>query len=64
MLFEDYVACDIQNYKYCTAITMEMSCKYNIDLLDKMIFFFFLLVKLTSPGEFALCIHCGKSGEN
>lgn len=58
MLFEDYVACDMQNCKHCTFITVEMSCKHNIDLLDKMIF----LVKLTSARELASCIHCGKPG--
>lgn len=59
MLFEDYVACDMQNHKPYTVITVEMSCKHNIDLLDEMIFFFF---KLTSARELALCIHCGKPG--
>lgn len=43
VLFEDYVAFDMQNYKHCTAITVEMSCKYNIDLLGKMIFLLLLL---------------------
>lgn len=26
-------------------------------------FFFFFLVKLTSAGEFAFCIHCGELGK-
>lgn len=33
----------MQNYKHRTAITVEMSCRYNIDLLDEMIFFILLL---------------------
>lgn len=41
VLFEDYVACDMQNHKHYTVITVEMSCKHNIDLLDEMTFFFF-----------------------
>lgn len=40
VLFEDYIAYDMQNYKHYTVITMEMSCRHNIDLLSKMIFFF------------------------
>lgn len=35
VLFEDYGACDMQKCKHCTAVTREMSCKYNIDLLGK-----------------------------
>lgn len=61
MLFEDYVACDMQNHKHYTVITVEMSCKHNIDLLDEMTFFFFFF-KLTSARELALCIHCGEPG--
>lgn len=44
---------------------MEINCQYNTDLLDKMIFLGEGgAVKLTSAGEFALCIHCGKPGKN
>lgn len=43
MVFEDYVACDMQNFKHCITITMEISYKYNIDLLDKIIFFSFFI---------------------
>lgn len=42
VLFEDYVACDMQNCKHYTAIAMEVSCKYNADLPDKMVSLSFL----------------------
>lgn len=39
MLFEDYVAHDMKSHELSDAIAVEMDCKHNIDLLDKIIIF-------------------------
>lgn len=39
VLFEDYVAHDMKSHELNAAIAVEMDCKHNIDLLDKIIIF-------------------------
>lgn len=47
-----------------------MSCKYNVELLDKMFwvgfgwFFFFFFLSFKNTRGSTLCVHCGKPEGN